>query len=188
MKMTTNNIQENNSIEKKYNFWIIFLSILIPVAVAILLTVRLKDFGFTPTPLHFLPPIYATINGLTAIILLLAVVAIKKGNRKLHENLMKSAIALSVAFLLLYIAYHLTTDATKYGGTGISRMIYFVLLISHISLSIITIPLVLVSYVRALAQKFDKHKQLTRYTFPIWLYVAITGVIVYLMISPYYPV
>ena len=184
--MIENNFKEDNSVEKKYGFWIIFLSILIPVAVAILLSVRLKDFGFTPTPLHFLPPIYATINGLTAIILIIAVIAIKNKNRKLHENLMKSAIALSVIFLLLYIAYHLTTDATKYGGTGVSRTIYFILLISHISLSIITIPLVLVSYVRALAQKFDKHKQLTRYTFPIWLYVAVTGVLVYIMISPYY--
>ena len=184
--MAENNFIEDYSAEKKYSFWIIFLSILVPVAVAILLSVRLKDFGFTPTPMHFLPPIYATINGLTAIILIIAVIAIKNKNRKLHENLMKTAIALSVVFLVLYIVYHLTTDATKYGGTGISRIIYFILLISHISLSIITIPLVLVSYVRALAQKFDKHKKLTRYTFPIWLYVAVTGVIVYMMISPYY--
>lgn len=186
--MTTNNLQENNSVEKKYNIWIVILSILIPVAVAILLTVRLKDFGINPEPMHFLPPIYATINGLTGIILVIAVIAIKNGNRKLHENLMKFAIALSVGFLVLYIAYHLTTDATKYGGTGISRTIYFILLASHIILSIVTIPLVLVSYVRALAEKFDKHKQLTRYTFPIWLYVTVTGVIVYLMISPYYPI
>ena len=186
--MTTNNLQENNSVEKKYNIWIVLLSVLIPVAVAILLTVRLKDFGLNPEPMHFLPPIYATINGLTGIILVIAVIAIKNRKRKLHESLMKFAIALSVAFLLLYITYHLTTDATKYGGEGISRIIYFVLLISHIGLSIITIPMVLVSYVRALAEKFDKHKQLTRYTFPIWLYVTVTGVIVYLMISPYYPV
>ncbi len=185
--MTTNNLQENNLIEKKYNFWIVLLSVLIPVAVAILLTVRLKDFGIQTTPMHFLPPIYASINGLTAIILIIAVIAIKNGNRKLHENLMKFAIALSVVFLILYIAYHLTTDATKYLGIGISRSIYFILLASHIILSIITIPLVLVSYVRALAEKFDKHKKLTRFTFPIWLYVTVTGVIVYLMISPYYP-
>ncbi|MBC7642323.1 MAG: DUF420 domain-containing protein [Flavobacterium sp.] len=183
---TQNTILENNSVEKKYNIWIIILSILIPVAVAILLSVRLKDFGIATTPMHFLPPIYATINGITAVILIAAVIAIKNKKRKLHENLMKSSIALSVTFLLLYILYHLTTESTTYGGTGIIRTIYFILLISHISLSIITIPLVLVSYVRALAEKFDKHKQLTRYTFPIWLYVAISGVVVYLMISPYY--
>lgn len=181
-----NTILKNNSIEKKYNIWIVILSIVIPVAVALLLSIRLKDFGIETTPMHFLPPIYAAINGITAIILIAAVIAIKNKKRKLHENLMKSAIALSVTFLLLYILYHLTTESTKYGGAGISRTIYFILLISHISLSVITIPMVLVSYVRALAEKFDKHKQLTRYTFPIWLYVAVTGVIVYFMISPYY--
>lgn len=186
--MTTENLHEDTTIEKKYNAWIVFLSIFIPVAVAILLFVKLKDFGIDCGPMYFLPPIYATINGITAVILVVAVLAIKNGKRKLHENLMKSAIALSVVFLVLYIAYHLTTDATKYGGDGIMRVVYFILLLSHIALSIITIPLVLVSYVRALAQKFDKHKQLTKYTFPIWLYVAVTGVIVYLMISPYYPV
>ncbi len=177
---------ENNLVEKKYNPYIVFLSISIPVAVALLLSIRLKDFGIETTPMHFLPPIYAAINGLTAIILIVAVIAIKNKNRRLHKNLMKFAIALSVLFLLLYIAYHLTTEATSFGGVGIIRGVYFFLLISHISLSIITIPMVLVSYVRALAEKFDKHKQLTKYTFPIWLYVTITGVIVYFMISPYY--
>jgi putative membrane protein len=177
---------ENNLVEKKYNPYIVLLSILIPLAVAILLSVRLKDFGIETTPMHFLPPIYAAINGLTAIILVAGLVAIKNKNRKLHENLMKFAIALSVLFLLLYIAYHLTTEATSFGGVGLIRGVYFFLLISHISFSIITIPMVLVSYVRALAEKFDKHKQLTKYTFPIWLYVTITGVIVYFMISPYY--
>ena len=181
-----NPILEQNNLEKKYNIWIVLLSIIIPIAVAILLSVRLSDFGIQTTPMRFLPPIYATINGLTALILIIAVLAIKNGKRMLHENLMKTAIALSVVFLLLYILYHLTTESTKYGGEGLSRAIYFVLLISHIALSIITIPMVLVSYVRALAQKFDKHKQLTRYTFPIWLYVAVSGVVVYLMISPYY--
>ncbi len=177
---------KDNSVEKKYTKFIVLLSVVIPVSVAILLSIRLSDFGIHPKPLHFLPPIYATINGLTAIILIAAVIAIKNKNRKLHENLMKFAIALSVLFLLLYIVYHLTTEATKFGGEGIVRYIYFFLLITHITLSIITIPMVLVSYVRTLAEKFDKHKRLTKYTFPIWLYVTVTGVIVYLMIAPYY--
>lgn len=177
---------ENNLVEKKYNKFIVLLSVLIPVAVAILLSVRLKDFGIQTTPMHFLPLIYAAINGITAIVLVAAVVSIKNGNRKLHENLMKFAITLSVLFLLLYIAYHLTTESTKYGGEGAIKYVYYFILATHIILSIVTIPLVLVSYVRALAQKFDKHKQLTKFTFPIWLYVAVTGVIVYLMISPYY--
>lgn len=178
---------ENNQIsEKKYNIWITILSIAIPVVVAILFKIKLRDFGFDVKPLTFLPPIYATINGITALILVSALIAIKNGKRRVHENLMKSAIALSVLFLVMYVAYHMTSNATKYGGEGISKTIYFIILISHISLSVIVIPLVLVTYVKALSKRFDKHKKIARITFPIWLYVAVTGVIVYLMISPYY--
>ncbi len=177
---------EQNSIEQKYNKWIVLLSILIPVAVAILFKVKLKDFGIEVAPLRFLPPIYATINGITAVLLIWAVVAIKKGNRILHENLMKTAIGCSLAFLVMYIAYHMTTDSTSYGGEGVLRYVYFFILLSHILLSIAVIPLVLITYVRALAERFDKHKKIAKITFPIWLYVAVTGVIVYLMIAPYY--
>jgi putative membrane protein len=177
---------ENKISEKKYNVWITILSIVIPLVVAILFKVKLRDLGFDVKPLSFLPPIYATINGITAIVLVWAVISIKNGKRKLHENLMKTAIALSVAFLGMYVAYHMTSEATKYGGDGILKLVYFFILITHITLSIITIPLVLVTYVRALAEKFDKHKRIAKITFPIWLYVAVTGVIVYLMISPYY--
>jgi putative membrane protein len=175
-----------NTTEKKYNVWIIILSIAIPLVVALLFKVKLKDFGFDVKPLSFLPPIYATINGITAIVLIWAVTAIKNGNRNLHEKLMKTAIGLSVAFLGMYVAYHMTAEATKYGGEGIMKTVYFFILITHITLSIVIIPLVLVTYVRALSQRFDKHKKLAKITFPIWLYVAVTGVIVYLMISPYY--
>jgi putative membrane protein len=133
-----------------------------------------------------LPPIYATINGIPAVLLVTAVMAIKNGNRKLHELLMKIAIGCSLVFLVLYIVYHMTTDSTLFGGTGALKYVYFFILISHITLSIATIPLVLITYVRALAEKFDKHKKIAKITFPIWLYVAVTGVLVYLMISPYY--
>ena len=177
---------ENKISEKKYNVWITILSIAIPLVVAILFKVKLRDLGFDVKPLSFLPPIYATINGITAIVLVWAVISIKNGKRKLHENLMKTAIALSVAFLGMYVAYHMTSEATKYGGEGVLKAVYFFILITHIILSIVTIPLVLVTYVRALAEKFDKHKKIAKITFPIWLYVAVTGVIVYLMISPYY--
>lgn len=179
---------ENNlsKTEQKYKIWIIILSIVIPVAVAFMFTIKLKDLGFEVTPLKFLPPIYAGINALTAILLVAAITAIKNGNRKLHENLMKSAIACSVAFLLMYVAYHLTTDRTEFGGEGMIKTVYRFILASHIILSIVIIPLVLVTYVRALAERFDKHKKIAKITFPIWLYVAITGVIVYFMIAPYY--
>ena len=177
---------ENNSVEQKYNKWIIALSVIIPVAVAVLFKIKLKDLGFNVSPLPILPPIYATINGITAVLLITAVIAIKNGNRKRHELLMKIAIACSLVFLVLYIAYHMTTDSTAFGRTGFIKYVYFFILLSHIILSIATIPLVLITYVRALAEKFDKHKKIAKITFPIWLYVAVTGVIVYLMISPYY--
>ena len=175
-----------NSIEKKYNKLIIAVSILIPIVVALLFTIKLKDFGIDIEPLSFLPPIYASINGLTAIVLIAAVMAIKKGNKKRHEQLMTAAIACSVVFLVMYVAYHMTSDSTKFGGEGWIKGVYFFILISHILLSIIVIPLVLFTYTRALSEQFDRHKKLAKITFPIWLYVAVTGVIVYLMIAPYY--
>ncbi len=177
---------ENTEKEKKYNKWIITLSIAIPIAVAALFGVNLKRLGFNVQPLAFLPPIYATINGLTAVVLIIAVLAIKKKNRKLHEKLMKFAIVLSVTFLVMYVAYHMTSDSTKYGGEGFMAYIYFFILITHILLSIIIIPFVLITYVRAITNNIERHKKIAKITFPLWLYVAITGVIVYLMISPYY--
>ena len=177
---------EDNSLEKKYNKLIIAVSVLIPIVVAILFGVKLKDFGYNVEPLTFLPPIYATTNAFTAVLLIAAVIAIKNGNRKLHERLMTSAIALSIAFLVMYVAYHMTADSTKFGGQGSIRYVYFFILITHIVLSIAIIPMVLITYVRALGKNFDKHKKIARITFPIWLYVAISGVVVYLMISPYY--
>jgi putative membrane protein len=177
---------ENSLLEKKYSKWIVLVSILIPVVVAVLFSVKLKDLGYDVEPLPFLPPIYAAINGITAIVLVAGVLAIKKGKRILHKRLMTLAIALSLVFLVMYVAYHMTTDSTKFGGEGAIKMVYFFILISHIILSIAVIPLVLISYVRALAERFDRHKKIAKITFPIWLYVAVTGVIVYLMIAPYY--
>lgn len=177
---------EDQSLEKKFSKFIIAVSILIPLVVAILFGVKLKDLGIQVEPLSFLPPIYATTNGVTAVVLVWAVLAIKNGKRKLHERLMTFAIALSVAFLVMYVAYHMTSESTKFGGEGIIRYVYFFILITHILLSVAIIPLVLISYVRALSGSFDRHRKIAKITFPLWLYVAVTGVIVYLMISPYY--
>lgn len=172
--------------EKKYNKWIVVLAIIIPIVVAVLSRMKLQDFGIEVEPLTFLPPIYATINGLTALVLIIAVIAIKNKNRKLHERLMKLAIALSVSFLVMYVAYHMTSDSTKFGGEGIVKYIYFFILITHILLSIVVIPFVLITFVRAITNNIERHKKIAKITFPLWLYVAITGVIVYFMISPYY--
>lgn len=168
--------------DKKYNRLIVILSILIPVVVAILFGVKIPNVE----PLSFLPPIYATINGLTAIILVIAFLAIKKKNIVLHENLMTTAIGCSVVFLVMYVAYHMTSHSTKFGGEGIIKYVYYFILLTHILLSIIVIPFVLITYVRAITNNFEKHKKIARITFPLWLYVAVSGVIVYVMISPYY--
>lgn len=165
-----------------YKKTIIALSVLIPVAVAALFGMpKIKGYDTS-----FLPPIYATINGFTALLLVTAVVAIRKGKQQLHERLMKVCIGLSALFLLLYLAYHVTSESTAFGGEGPVRYVYFFILITHILLSIGVIPLVLFTFVRALRGDFRRHRKLARYTFPVWLYVAVTGVIVYLMISPYY--
>ena len=177
---------ENNSEEKKYNKWIVVLAVVIPLVVAVLSRLKLQDFGIEIEPLSFLPPIYAAINGLTAIILVIAFFAIKNKNLVLHENLMLTAIWCSVVFLVLYVAYHMTSDSTKFGGEGTIKYVYYFILLTHILLSIVIIPFVLITYVRAITNNIERHKKIAKITFPLWLYVAVTGVIVYLMISPYY--
>lgn len=172
--------------EKKYKKWIVGLSIVIPVAVALLFGINLPKMGFDVKPLGFLPPIYATINGITAVLLVAAVTAIKRGNQKLHERLIKLCIGCSIAFLVMYVAYHMTSVSTVYKGEGSIRYVYYFILISHILLSIAIIPLVLITFVRGIAGAYQRHKKLARITYPLWLYVAVTGVVVYLMISPYY--
>lgn len=172
--------------EKTYKKVITALSIIIPIAVAALFGINLRELGFNVKPLTFLPPVYATINGITAILLILSVIAIKKGNRNLHEKLNFFAILCSLAFLLMYIAYHMTSDSTKFGGEGFIAYVYYFILITHIVLSIVVIPLVLTTLMRAKLEEFEKHRKIAKITFPIWLYVAVTGVIVYIMISPYY--
>lgn len=175
-------MKEMENAEAKYRVWIIAVSVLVPVAVAVLFfTTQLEGYDT-----GFLPPIYATMNGLTAVFLLLAFSAIRRKKVELHKKLMTSAILFSAVFLVLYVIYHSTSPATPYGGQGAVRYVYFFILITHILISIFIIPLVLITYVRALASRFDRHRRIARITFPLWLYVAISGVVVYLMISPYY--
>lgn len=165
---------------KKYKLWVNIISIAIPVVVALLFGIKLPNIE----PLTFLPPIYASINAITSILLISALIAIKNKKMKLHKSLMQTAIFCSVIFLLMYVAYHITSVPTKYEGEMI--ITYRVILISHIILSIVVIPLVLHSYLRAYLGDYQAHKKIVRYAYPVWLYVAVTGVIVYIMISPYY--
>ncbi len=164
---------------KSFKRLILTLSIVIPFAVALLFEIKVDGLNFS-----FLPPIYATINGITAVLLVSAVVAIKNKRIRFHQNLMKTALICSLLFLALYVLYHISSDSTPYGGEFPG--IYYSILISHIILSVGVVPLVLFSYFYAWQGDFEKHKKWTRFSFPIWLYVAVTGVVVYLLISPYY--
>ena len=166
---------------RKYNRLITVLSITIPLVVAALFGVKID----LELPV-FLPPIYAGINAITSVLLIAAFWAIKNKKIDLHESLVKACMVLSALFLVLYVLYHMTSDSTSFGGEGAIRYVYFFVLISHILLSIVVIPFVLVTFVRGLARDVERHKKIARITFPIWLYVTITGVLVYMMISPYY--
>lgn len=191
MSMESNNTINSSGIRKL----IIVLSVVIPLVVAVLFGVKIDGFD-----LSFLPSVYAVINGLTAIVLISALVAIKQKNVPVHRALVRFALLLSLLFLVLYVAYHMTSDSTVFGDsnhsgdldilerTAIGGMayVYYFLLITHILLSIAVIPLVLFTYLFAWEGNFEKHKKYTRFAFPIWLYVAVTGVLVYLFISPYY--
>lgn len=167
-------------IKKKYNHLINTVSIAVPIVVALLFGVRIPNVE----ALTFLPPIYASMNGITAALLIVALIAIKKKKVNLHENLMKTSVACSLLFLLMYVAYHMTSEPTEYLGD--MKYVYYFILVSHIILSVVVIPLVLHSYVRAYMGEYKSHKKIVKYAFPVWLYVAVTGVIVYIMISPYY--
>ena len=161
---------------------ITIISIVLPLAVAALFVIKIDGID-----LSFLPKIYAGINALTAVLLILALIFVKQRKLKLHENVIKICMVLSILFLLCYVAYHMTSDSTKYGNPdATARLTYFLLLITHIILSVAVIPMVLFSYLHAWEGNFEKHKKLTKITWPIWFYVAVSGVIVYLMISPYY--
>jgi putative membrane protein len=159
---------------------IISASIAIPLAVIALFFVKIENVN-----LNFLPQFYATINGITAYFLVLALIAIKRKNMVAHRRYIRLSLLLSIVFLGCYVAYHMTSgEGTKYGGDY--RMIYLLLLLSHIVLSAVIIPIVLFSYLFAWQGDFVKHKKWTRFAWPLWFYVAVSGVIVYWMISPFY--
>lgn len=163
----------------KYRKIVIALSIIIPIAVAALFGIKVPGIN-----LSFLPPFYASINAVTAVLLILALVFIKNGHRRKHQITIQLCMVLSILFLLSYIAYHITSDSTVYEGKF--KISYYIILISHIVLSVAVIPIVLFAYLFAWEGDFVRHKKWNRFAFPIWLYVAVTGVIVYWMISPFY--
>ena len=170
--------------QKKSMLWIRILSIAIPLAVAVLLGLPTKlDLGDW---VYVLPDVIGIINTLTALSLIAAFVAVKRKQIDLHKKFNGLAFVLGALFLVCYVIYHASAESTPYGGEGASKYVYFFLLISHIALSIGVVPMVLLAFFYALNGMIDKHKKIVKFTFPIWLYVSVTGVAVYLMISPYY--
>ena len=166
---------------------IISLSVIIPIAVAFLMLfpnvfhIASENYDFSSLPFF-----HAVLNGSTAILIFTGFVLIKNKKTELHKASMLSAFSLSSIFLVSYVISKITNEPIPFGGEGMIRDIYFFILISHILLSIPVLPLALFSIYRAMTGEIEKHKSIVKWTFPIWMYVAITGVLVYLLMSPYY--
>ena len=170
--------------DKTAKLLIFIVSAVVFMAVVILKNVKLDlDLGFN---VHIFATINAMINSMVSILLLAALNAVKKGNYRAHKSMMILSMILSILFLVSYIAHHLLSGNTAYGGTGMARYFYFFILITHIFLAAVILPFILFTAYRGLIAEWPLHRKLAKITWPIWFYVSVTGVIVYVMISPYY--
>jgi putative membrane protein len=174
-------IQKN---DKLANVLIIVFSIVVFVAVVFLS--RIKVDLDLPFDVHIFAKVNAIINSAVSFLLLVGLLAVKRSRYALHKKVMLTAMVLSFLFLVSYICHHLLSDSTSFGGEGAIKIVYYIILISHILLAAIILPFILFTSYRALVAEWPGHKKLARITWPIWFYVSVTGVIVYLMISPYY--
>jgi len=165
------------------------LSIAVPLIVLVLFLLPPAEglSNETLRNVYWLPRFNALMNATAFCCLFASLMAIRRGNVARHRALNTAALALSALFLISYVTFHMLTESTRFGGEGLIRTAYLMVLLSHIVLSIAIVPLALFSYVRGLMGEVEKHRKIARVTMPIWLYVTATGVIVYLMISPYYP-
>lgn len=171
--------------DQKFVPLIVALSVIIPVAVFVLMILP-EEYRVLDLDVSALPLFHAILNGSTAFFLVLGFLFIRKKNLKLHRTSMLSAFALSSIFLVSYVIYHYSKESTPFGGDGVVRYVYFFILITHIVLATAVVPLALFAIFRGLTNQIEKHKKVVRWAFPIWLYVAITGVLVYLFMMPYY--
>jgi putative membrane protein len=174
-------IQKNDKLARQLIF---VLSAVVFIAVVLLSRIKLEvDLGFD---VHVFATLNAVLNSIVSVLLVAALLAVKRGNFLLHRNLMFGSMVLSVLFLVSYIAHHLLSDSTKYGGEGTIRFVYYIILITHIFLAAVILPFILFTAYRGLTAEWPMHRRLAKITWPIWFYVSVTGVVVYLMISPYY--
>jgi putative membrane protein len=175
-----------NMSEKSLSVTVYSLAIIVFLLVAFMLAYP-QTLAIGSMDVSGLPRLNAFLNSACSVLLIFGYMFIRKKNIRMHKTMMLSAFGLSVIFLLSYVAYHSQAPATRFGGEGIIKYVYFFILITHIILAASVVPLALFTLVRAWRQEFPRHMKIARWTFPIWLYVTVTGVIVYLMISPYYP-
>lgn len=174
-------IQKN---DKLASILIIVFSVIVFVAVVFLSRIKL-DVEL-PFNVHLFAQINAVINSMVSFLLLVGLLAVKRGNYQLHKKVMLSAMVLSLLFLVSYICHHLFSESTSFGGEGAVKSIYYFILITHIILAAVILPFILYTSYRALVAEWPAHRKLAKITWPIWFYVSVTGVVVYLMISPYY--
>jgi putative membrane protein len=170
------------ALEKKLNIVAYVVSALVLLLVGLMRRFKF-DLG---VDFSFLPPFHASLNALTALILVYAFYQIKQKNVEAHRKAIYTAMGTSALFLLSYVLYHFTTPETRFGGQGVIRMVYFFFLITHVILAAVILPFVLLTFNRAFTGQYERHRKMARWVFPLWLYVAITGPICYLMLKPYY--
>ncbi len=172
--------------EKAISIGIVTFSVVVVALVALLFNISPPDLELSFNPKHFFPQFHAALNGSVFILLLTSLYCIKNGKPRAHQYANITALVLSAIFLASYVIYHTIAESTKFGGEGAIKIIYYVILISHIVLAALILPIILFTFWRAFQGKFEKHKKIARWTMPLWLYVSLTGVLVYLMLSPYY--
>jgi len=175
-------VQPDIQLEKKMNLLAYVVSVVVLLLVGLMRRVKF-DLGID---FHFLPPFHASLNALTAVILLLALYFIKNKQIENHRKAIYAAMVCSALFLVSYVLYHFTTPETRFGGEGAIRTVYFILLITHVVLAAAILPFILLTFNRAYTAQYERHKKMARWVFPLWLYVAITGPVCYLMLKPYY--
>ena len=179
---TSSNLAAQQALEKRLNWIAYVVSFVVLLLVGLMRRVKI-DLGID---FSFLPPVHASLNALTALILVAAYYFIRNKNVAMHRRAIYAAMVCSGLFLLSYVLYHFTTPETKFGGEGIIRAVYFFILITHVVLAAVILPFILLTFNRAYTGQYDRHRKMARWVFPLWLYVAITGPVCYLMLKPYY--
>lgn len=179
--------QNDYTPKKDFNYtpWVVGLTIGINLLVLILFLMPEVE-RFSHLDLTFLPMMNAIFNSFTTVFLAAALFFIKQKNIVMHRRFIYAAFGSTSLFLLTYLTYHSLAESTSYGGTGVLAWIYYFILITHIILAAVIVPLALISFFRGISMKVEKHRKIARWTMPLWLYVSVTGVVIYLMISPYY--